>query len=74
LKRFIDEALKGVQACIQDGIPVAGYMHWSLLDNFEWQLGYSKRFGLVAIDRQTQERQPKPSAYHLGQYAKSSLS
>jgi len=71
---FINEALRGVQYCIQDGIPVAGYMHWSLLDNFEWQLGYSKRFGLVAVDRQTQERQPKPSAYHLGQYAKCNLS
>lgn len=67
---FIDQALKGVQACISDGIPVYGYMHWSLLDNFEWQLGYSKRFGLVAVDRLTQLRIPKPSSYHLGKYAK----
>jgi len=67
---FIDQALKGVHACISDGIPVYGYMHWSLLDNFEWQLGYSKHFGLVAVDRSQQLRIPKPSAYHLGKYTK----
>ncbi|AIQ31520.1 glycoside hydrolase family 1 [Paenibacillus sp. FSL P4-0081] len=66
---FIDQALKGVHACVSDGIPVKGYMHWSLLDNFEWQLGYSKTFGLVAVDRSTQKRIPKPSAYHLGSIA-----
>ena len=67
---FIDRALKGVNACLADGIPVKGYMHWSLLDNFEWQLGFSKHFGLIAVDRTTQERIIKPSAYHLGQIAK----
>ncbi|MEV5027035.1 glycoside hydrolase family 1 protein [Paenibacillus sp. LPE1-1-1.1] len=67
---FIDQALKGVQACISDGIRVIGYMHWSLLDNFEWQLGYSKTFGLIEVDRSTQERKPKPSAYHLGSIAR----
>ena len=67
---FIDNALKGVAACIEDGIPVKGYLHWSLLDNFEWQLGFSKRFGLIEVDRQSQERTPKPSAYHLGRIAK----
>ncbi|MDQ6418472.1 family 1 glycosylhydrolase [Paenibacillus sp. LHD-117] len=67
---FIDQALKGVQACISEGIPVIGYMHWSLLDNFEWQLGFSKTFGLIEVDRSTQERKPKPSAYHLGSIAR----
>lgn len=67
---FIDRALKGVHACIADGIPLKGYMHWSLLDNFEWQLGYSKRFGLIEVDRTTQSRIPKLSAYHLGSIAK----
>ena len=66
---YIDRALTGVHACIADGIPVQGYMHWSLLDNFEWQLGFSKRFGLVAVDRTTQERHPKPSAFHYGNIA-----
>jgi beta-glucosidase len=68
---FTDIALKGVLRCISDGIPVKGYMHWSLLDNFEWQLGYSRTFGLIAVDRTNQKRFPKPSAYHLGQIAQS---
>lgn len=67
---YIDQALQGVQACAADGIPVQGYMHWSLLDNFEWQLGFSKTFGLIAVDRSTQTRTPKPSAYHYGSIAK----
>ncbi|CAM4258134.1 beta-glucosidase [Paenibacillus endophyticus] len=70
---FIDRALQGVHNCIGDGIPVLGYMHWSLLDNFEWQLGYSKTFGLLAVDRSTQERKPKPSAYHYGNIANTNL-
>ncbi|MFB5678866.1 glycoside hydrolase family 1 protein [Paenibacillus terreus] len=66
---FIQRALTGVHACIADGIPVIGYMHWSLLDNFEWQLGFSKTFGLIAVDRTTQQRYPKPSAYYYGKIA-----
>ncbi|GMK39130.1 beta-glucosidase [Paenibacillus sp. CCS19] len=66
---FIDRALNGVHACTSEGIPVIGYMHWSLLDNFEWQLGFSKTFGLIEVDRSTQERKPKTSAYHLGKIA-----
>jgi beta-glucosidase len=67
---FIDRALQGVHACVEDGIPVLGYMHWSLLDNFEWQLGFSRTFGLIAVDRSTQQRLPKPSAYHYGKIAR----
>lgn len=67
---FIDRALQGIHACISEGIPVMGYMHWSLLDNFEWQLGYSRTFGLIAVDRSTQIRLPKPSAHHFGRIAK----
>lgn len=62
---YINGALDGVKACIDDGIPVIGYMHWSLLDNFEWQVGYSSTFGLIAVDRTTQTRYPKPSFAHL---------
>ncbi len=65
---FIKAALSGVKACIDDGIPVKGYMYWSLLDNFEWQKGYSMTFGLIAVDRGTQQRSPKPSLTLLGQY------
>ena len=67
---FIEEALKGVQGCVEDGIPVLGYMYWSLLDNFEWQKGFSMTFGLVAVDRATQQRTPKGSLAYLGSFAK----
>lgn len=65
---FIEQALAGVQRCLEDGLPIKGYMHWSLLDNFEWQKGYSMTFGLIAVDRSTQIRSPKPSLKFLGSY------
>ncbi len=67
---FIQRALEGVSGCIADGIPVTGYMYWSLLDNFEWQKGYSMRFGLISVDRSTQVRIPKESLRVLGSYTK----
>jgi beta-glucosidase len=63
---FIERALKGLYQCMEDGIEVIGYMHWSLLDNFEWQLGYEQKFGLIAVDRATQSRYPKRSLKCLG--------
>ena len=66
---FIEAALAGVQHCIADGIPVKGYFHWSLMDNFEWQKGYAMNFGLIAVNRETMERTPKPSLATLGGYA-----
>ena len=66
---FIEAALTGVQNCIADGIPVKGYFHWSLMDNFEWQKGYAMNFGLIAVNRETLERTPKPSLAVLGGYA-----
>ena len=66
---FISRALAGVHNCIDDGIPVKGYCYWSLLDNFEWQKGYSMTFGLIAVDRKTQTRYPKESLAYLGSYA-----
>ena len=65
---FIRRALMGVEECIADGIPVKGYCHWSLLDNFEWQKGFSMTFGLVAVDRSTQIRHPKESLAYLGSH------
>ncbi len=67
---FIETALSGVQNCVADGIPVKGYMYWSLMDNFEWQKGYSMTFGLIAVDRGTQRRIPKPSLTVLGEICK----
>jgi len=67
---FIRRALNGVENCVRDGLPVKGYFYWSLMDNFEWQKGYSMTFGLVAVDRVTQTRTPKESLAFLGGYAK----
>ncbi|MES2096455.1 MAG: family 1 glycosylhydrolase [Pseudomonadota bacterium] len=67
---FIDQALAGVRACIDEGIPVHSYLYWSLLDNFEWGAGYAKHFGLVAVDLKTFKRTLKPSARHLGAIAR----
>ena len=63
---FIRRALQGVENCLNDGIPVKGYCHWSLMDNFEWQKGFSMTFGLIAVDRATMERHPKESLAFLG--------
>ena len=65
---FIRRALCGVENCVDDGIPVKGYCYWSLMDNFEWQKGFSMTFGLIAVDRTTLKRTPKKSLSVLGQF------
>jgi beta-glucosidase len=60
---YIGSHLGSVGRAIADGAPVKGYFVWSLLDNFEWAFGYSKRFGIVYIDYPTLERVPKDSFY-----------
>lgn len=67
---YIQTAMKGVENCIQDGIPVKGYMYWSMMDNFEWQKGFGMTFGLISVDRTTQTRTAKPSLAVLGNYTK----
>jgi beta-glucosidase len=59
---FLRSHLAAVQDAMEQGVPVAGYFYWSLLDNFEWAWGYDKRFGLIRVDYATQERTPKRSA------------
>ena len=68
---FVEQALRGVASCLDDGIPVLGYTYWSALDNFEWMLGYEPTFGLIAVDRATQARTVKDSARWLGQISRS---
>src|SRR5579875_52182 len=70
---FVDQALDGVRACLDEGSPVHSYLYWSLLDNFEWTSGYAKHFGLVAVDLKTFRRTPKPSASWLGRRARENL-
>ncbi|MBD5101095.1 MAG: glycoside hydrolase family 1 protein [Subdoligranulum sp.] len=71
---FIRRTLEGVQHCITDGIPVKGYCYWSLMDNFEWQKGFSMTFGLITVDRKNgQTRTAKPSLAYLGSFAKSQI-
>jgi beta-glucosidase len=67
---YVTQALRGLRRCLDDGIDVRGYFCWSAMDNFEWALGYEPTFGLIAVDRQTQERTPKPSAHWLGDIAR----
>ncbi|GLV27470.1 family 1 glycosylhydrolase [Sphingobium chungangianum] len=69
-QKFIPEAIASVEAAMRDGVPVEGYIHWSLLDNFEWMLGYGPKYGLVAVDRTTFKRTPKPSAALFGRIAR----
>ncbi len=72
-EKFIKEHLRWVWQAIQDGVNVRGYLHWSLLDNFEWHLGYSKRFGLVEIDYDTLERRIRPSAWEYARICKDNV-
>src|SRR3954470_13644772 len=67
---YYQRALQGVRRALDDGIDVRGYTAWSAFDNFEWALGYKPTFGIIAVDRSTQQRTPKPSAHLLGDVAK----
>jgi len=59
---FLHRYLRALRRAATEGVPVAGYFHWSFLDNFEWANGYNERFGLVHVDYATQARLPKDSA------------
>ena len=67
---YTGRALRGLEGCIAEGVEVLGYLHWSLLDSFEWVLGYWPKYGLVEVDRSLQARSPRPSALWLGGIAR----
>ncbi|HEX7853698.1 MAG TPA: family 1 glycosylhydrolase [Sphingobium sp.] len=69
-QRYIPEALGGLHDAIAEAVPVIGYIHWSLLDNFEWVSGYAQQFGLATVDRKTFRRALKPSALDYGRIAR----
>lgn len=60
---YLKQVLRQVQQAIADGCQVDGYLHWSLLDNFEWDKGFWPRFGLIEVDYETQQRTPRESAH-----------
>lgn len=69
---FIEDHLGAVADAVDAGVDVRGYFAWSLLDNFEWAEGYAKRFGIVHVDFETQERTPKASARWFSDVARRS--
>ncbi len=60
---YLWESLKWIHKAVEEGVDLRGYLHWSLMDNFEWAEGYAPQFGLIHIDRKTQERKPRESAF-----------
>ncbi len=60
---YLDRHLQALHAAIEAGVDVRGYYQWSLMDNFEWALGFDKRFGLVHVDFDTLDRTPRDSAF-----------
>ncbi len=67
---YITDALRGVRRALDDGVDIRGYFVWSLLDNFEWSLGFRPKFGLHRVDPTTFARHPKPSAAWFGAVAR----
>ncbi|HVT58508.1 MAG TPA: GH1 family beta-glucosidase [Thermoanaerobaculia bacterium] len=68
---YLREHIRAVGRALAKGVDVRGYFVWSLLDNLEWSLGFSKRFGIVHVDFSTQQRTPKKSAYFYREVIKS---
>jgi beta-glucosidase len=62
---YLDGHLAAIAAAIQDGCDVRGYFHWALLDSWEWAEGFTRRFGLVRVDPETLEREPRASYAHF---------
>ena len=64
---FLDAFIGSVKRAVDEGIPVLGYQHWSIMDNFEWVEGYAPRFGLIHVDYATQKRTVKDSGRHYAE-------
>lgn len=67
---LIPAALLHLKQAMDDGVPVLGYIHWSLIDNFEWTSGFKAKLGLASVDRETFKRSLKPSAAIYGSIAR----
>ena len=64
-REFIRNYLRELHRAIKDGAPVKGYFLWSFMDNFEWEDGYTRRFGIVHVDFKSQKRTPKLSSRYF---------
>jgi len=69
--RYLGSHIREMHRAIEDGVPVRGYFHWTLMDNFEWAFGYRMRFGLVYVDFETQKRTIKDSGRWFARLAES---
>lgn len=67
---WLEETIVAMERALSEGVDLRGYMHWSLLDNFEWAYGWWPKFGLVAVDRTTMRRKVRPSAKWFADYLK----
>lgn len=67
---WITHTLIAMQKSMKNGVKLEGYLHWSLLDNFEWDKGFWPRFGLAAVDYETKKRTLRPSAVWFGKIIK----
>ncbi|MGZ8566579.1 MAG: family 1 glycosylhydrolase, partial [Actinomycetota bacterium] len=67
---YLHDHVMAAHEALRAGVPLEGFFVWSLLDNFEWSEGYSKRFGLVHVDFETQARTPKASARWYAEVAR----
>jgi beta-glucosidase len=65
---WLENTIIAMERALSEGVDLRGYLHWSLLDNFEWDLGWWPRFGLVEVDRKTLKRKPRPSALWLANW------
>jgi beta-glucosidase/6-phospho-beta-glucosidase/beta-galactosidase len=65
-RQYMEQYLRACAEAIELGVPLKGYFAWSLMDNFEWEYGYTKRFGMCFVDFETLERTPKSSAIWYG--------
>ena len=68
-RRFICDHVRQIGRALADGSEILGLLYWSFMDNFEWNLGFDPRFGLVEIDYESQQRQPRESAQLFGELA-----
>jgi beta-glucosidase len=67
---WLSKTLQAMHKALKNGVPLEGYLHWSLLDNFEWAYGKWPRFGLIKVDYETGKRTPRKSAAWLARVLK----